>query len=515
MTFDAIESNAFAKNGFNVSEQLSKLHAGFDNTVSAVNGAYENLSASLDDNVANWLGEEPGLKLDKTTVYDKVKQMYSGVKESDGKKTLGLKEISNRKINPDTEYANVKQHSGFSAEVISTTKENLKAELDGSGVRTYRADDRPDLFSKNDMYVDKIRVDANGNIIDRIQTKFVGGNADECYRALKSKEFDRYIEDGKVNKLEIPKDYYKDVKASIANELKELETEHTAVEAKGDSSALKSVDRQISHLKKMDDMLEQSTVTSDEAVYATRHPERYVSKLMAEEVVKTSATEGLRAGATAAALTCTVSTIDNVQKVMSGEITPEEAAVNVTKDTALAGGVGFATQFVSSAVTQSMSASSHTLIRSISNAGIPAAAITMAISSYDSIIDYAQGTIDESELAKDLGKNAVNIAGSAAGSAAVGAIYGSVVPGAGTAVGGAVGFAAGIAGGMVGTAVASEAYETALEYGPEVAQGFADKAQEMATQTVEVAQKYVPNKVESIKTALNTYINTNNLPIKI
>ena len=41
---------------------------------------------------------------------------------------------------------------------------------------TYRADDRPDLFHKNDQFVDKIRVDADGNVLERIQTKFVGSD---------------------------------------------------------------------------------------------------------------------------------------------------------------------------------------------------------------------------------------------------------------------------------------------------------------------------------------------------
>ena len=76
-----------------------------------------------------------------------------------------------------------------------------------TGVKTYRADDRPDLFQKNDQYVDKIRVDSTGNI-ERIQVKFVGKDAAECLSKLTSKDFDKYFNDGKVDKMEVPKDYY-------------------------------------------------------------------------------------------------------------------------------------------------------------------------------------------------------------------------------------------------------------------------------------------------------------------
>lgn len=510
MTFDTIESSAFTKASFQVSDHLSKLHTGFDSKVSAVSGVYENFSSALDDNVAKWLGEEVR-NVKPSTVCDKVKQMYSGTKLSDGKSTLGLKEINNRKIDPNNYYRSIKQHAGFSAEVISTAKENLKAELDNTGIRTYRADDRPDLFAKNDQYVDKFREDQNGKIIERIQTKFVGKDPADCFKKLQSSKYDKYIYDGMVDKLEIPKDYYEGVKNCIADKRESLNKQLETVTAKNDPEAMKSIQRQIDRNTKLDGMLEQSTVTSDEAVYATEHPERYACKRLVENIAKAGHTEGIKAGAAAAGLTAAVSIVDNVQKTMNGEISPEAAAANVAKDTAIAGAMGYGTTFVSTAVSQAMSASSHTLIKALGNSGLPAATITFAVSSYDSIIDYAQGTIDEAELALDLSKNAVNIAGGALGSAAAGAVLGSVVPGAGTVVG----FTVGLVGGIVGTAVASEMYSTALEYGPEVAQGFADKAQEMASQAVETVQQYASEKVDGIKSALNTFIKENNLPFTV
>lgn len=513
MTFDAIDSSAFIKNGFNVSEQLSKLHAGFDKTVSAVNGAYENFSAATTENVSKWLGEQGALNVEMSSVRDSVKQMYSGTENLDGTKTLGLKEISEWKINPEYADQNIKQQAGYAAEVISTAKENLIAEAEGTGTKTWRADDRPDLFQKNDQYVDKIREYADGTI-EKVQTKFVGDSAEECLSKMTSKKYDKYFEDGRIDKMEVPSDYYDDMKELIAEKKAGLEQQLERVSADGKEDVAQKKQAQIDRLNKIDEKLEKSTVSKQEAIEARINPEGYTRRITRDAVidnVKTSGKEGLKSGAMAAGLTATISTVDNVQKVMNGEITPEEAAKDIAKDTAIAGGVGFGSTFVSSAVSQTMSASSHELIKSIGNSGAPAMAVAFAVSSYESVSDYAQGTIDSTQLAVDLGKNAVNIAGSVAGSAVAGAVVGSVVPGAGTAVG----FVAGMAGGMVGTAVASEAYTTALEYGPEVAQGFANKAQEMATQTVETAQKYAPDKVADIKTALNTYIKENNLPIKV
>lgn len=542
MTFDAIESSAFAKGSLNLSEQLSKLHAGFDSKVSAARGVYEDFSVAANENVAKWLGEETALQIEPTSVRDTVKQMYSGVENADGTKTLGLKEISEWKVNPDYAEQNIKQQSGYAAEVISTAKENLIAEAEGTGTKTWRADDRPDLFQKNDQYVDKIREYADGTI-EKIQTKFVGNNAKECLSRLTSKDYDKYFEEGRVDKLEVPSDYYDEMKELITEKKASLEQQIDRVKKLGKEDVAQKKQAQLDRLEQVDKMLEKSTVSRKEAIDARINPERYKRKIIMRTVVdgvKTSNREGIKSGAIAAGLTATVSTVDNVQKVMSGEITPEEAATDIAKDTAIAGVAGYGTAFISTAASQAMSASSRTLIKSIGDAGIPAMAITFAVSSYDSVSDYAQGTIDGSELATDLGRNAVNVAGGALGSAAAGAaataivgvavhgaatgaatgaVAGSVVPGAGTAAGGAVGgvigFAAGLAGGMVGTAIASEAYTTALEYGPEAAQGFADKAQEMADQAVESVQQYAPTKVDSIKTALHTYIKENNLPIKV
>ena len=255
-------------------------------------------------------------------------------------------------------------------------------------------------------------------------------------------------------------------------------------------------------------MLEQSTVTSDEAIYATQHPKRYVSKLFMENTFAESHKAGIENAAFAATITAATSTVDNVLKVMEGDITAQEAFVDTVKDTGAAGGLAYGTAFVSTAVSQAMSGSCHKLISSLGKAGIPAAVISFGVQSFDSVNDYANGIIDEKELAYDLGENAAQIGGSIAGAALAGAAVGSIVPGAGTAVG----FATGLVGGMVGCAVASEAYVSAVEFGAEHAQIIADKAQEMAAHTIEIATEVIPDQVGNIVSSVNDFVSEFKLP---
>jgi hypothetical protein len=123
-----------------------------------------------------------------------------------------------------------------------------------------------------------------------------------------------------------------------------------------------------------------------------------------------------------------------------------------------------------------MSNSSHTLIKSLGKANVPAAVISFGMASYDSVIDYAQGKISGEKLAIDLGESATGVLGSMTGAALSGAALGSVVPGAGNVAG----FAVGLVGGMVGYALSTEAYATAVEAATGGVGVLADKAQAAA-----------------------------------
>ena len=515
MTFDMFESGGLDAAKFDLRGQMATLHRGFESSLRSQYDVFMNIPDSVDRNVAYWLeintaDAAADLAALRTEVMSSAKQMYNGITYEDGFKTLGLKDIGDWKVSKEYKNQNIKQHSGYAAEVIGTTKENLIAEKNGTGVKTYRADDRPDLFQKNDQYVDKIRVDGNGNM-ERVQVKFVGKDASECLAKLTSKNYDKYFNDGKVDKVEVPKDYYDGMKALIPDKISKLEEQLQRVRENGNTEAAKKIEAQIDRYNKIDQMLEQSTVSSDEAIEAVKHPKRYTQKLFAKDTFVESHRAGMESAAVAVTITAAVSTVDNVGKIMDGEVTPQEAFIDVAKDTGVAGGVAYGTVFVSTAVSQTMSASSHQLIQSLGHSGVPAAVISFGVQSYDSVIDYATGEITGKELAYDLGENAAQVGGGIAGAALAGAAVGSVVPGAGTAVG----FGVGLVGGMVGCAVASEAYASAVAFGAEHVDELADKAQEMANKTVDIAKEVVPDKVDYIVSSINTFATVNNLPFRI
>ena len=517
MTIDMFESLSLDKASFDLKGRMTELRSGFSNSLEAKYDAYMDMPDSVDGNISHWVDVDlsmidgAALGALRPTFMDSVTQMYNGIDLANGKTGLGIKDISQWKIHKDYQYQNTKQHAGYAAEVIGTTKENMIAKLNGSDVKTYRADDRPDLFKRNDQYVDKIRVDASGNIVDRIQVKFVGDSAESCLQKMTSRKYDKYFNDGQINKMEVPKDYYDGMKKLIPEKIEGLEKQLARVTEKGDVEAIKAKEAQIERFKKIDQMLEKSSVTSTEAKEAVLHPKRYATKLFLKDTFAECNKAGLEQAAIAASITAAVSTVDNVTKVMDGEITAQEAFIDVAKDTGAAGGIAYGTAFISTAVSHTMSASSQQLIHSLGKAGVPAAVISFGVQSYDSVIDYAEGVIDGKQLAYDLGESAAQVGGSIAGAAVAGAALGSVVPGAGTVVG----FGVGMVGGMVGCAVASEAYASAVEFGGEHADVLAEKAQEMASRTVDIAREVVPDKVGNVVTSLNEYATANNLPFRV
>ena len=209
MNLDMLESGAMDRNVLDLSDKMKKMHSGFESAVKPESGTFSGITNHIDKNISNWLGvkinENTDLSAVRGSFMDTAKVMYYGEDLGNGHRTLGLNEINARKRNPDYYYQNLKQQSGFSAEIIGTAKENMQAKIDGTGITTYRADDlakkHPDLFSVNDQYVDKVRIDSNGYIVDTIQVKFVGNNAESCLSKLMSKSYDKYYENNNLTKM--------------------------------------------------------------------------------------------------------------------------------------------------------------------------------------------------------------------------------------------------------------------------------------------------------------------------
>lgn len=502
----------------------------FDDAAVKLKEGYKKFDFSTSSQISKWLGLEGKSidGLDGIQFKNEIKGMYEG-KTIDGKQTLGLKQIGKYKLNKQYRQQNIKQQAGYAAEVISTTKENLIAKTEGTGITTVRTEDFSE-FGHNDQYVDKVRLDSNGKVIDRIQMKFVGKDAKDCLNKLLSGNMDKYYDSTKVDKLEIPKDFYDEIKSKnlIGKKMEGYQKQLDKVTALGKTEEIEKYTAQLNRCKELESKLERSTVSSDEAVFARKYPKSYTMNLTQNHI------EGVRGGLTAAALTGVVSTVDNVSKFVSGEISAGDMAIDIAKDTGIAGAIGYGTGFVSSAVSQAMRGSSHALIQSAGKLGIPAAIISFGVESFDSVTAYANGNIDAGELAYDLGENAASVAGGALGGVAIGAAAGSIVPGVGTVIGG-------IVGGLVGTAVAGEAYNSIAETVSEVQENgigvlgdkaqkaamdkiantaksmevIGSKAQEMANGVVELVTKEMPDMAGNICSAINNFAAEFKLPIAV
>lgn len=526
MRIDTIETNGLNVEKIELNSHLKALNKGFETYTKSIDGSFQNIDTTVDSNLQRMLGIEDSVAIASLhpTIMDATKEMLYGV-ERNGFKTMGLNDLSKWKLDSSSDYyyQNLKQQSGFAAEILSTYKENLTAKANGSELTTYRADDLPELFQRNDQYVDKVRMNRDGQIVERIQTKFVGKDGKDWLSKMMSKDFEKYLDGEHVDKLECPKDYYDDVKAAISEKISNLEKQFERVTADGKTDVAENIQKKIDKLNKIDEMVEQSNTTTGEAMYARLHPKSVAAKIFATETVKLSNSEGLKSGAFAAGITFTVSTVDNVSAYLDGEITAEEMVKDIATETVAAGALGYGTQFISTAVSQTMRASSSQLIRSVGGSCLPAAVVSFAVESYDSISDFAQGEISGSELAYDLGENATAIAGGIKGAAVgasvgtkIGAVVGTVAGPAGTAVGTAVGGVTGsIVGGVVGCVVASEVYATAVEFGAEHVEQISEKAQEFADSTIEAVKEAVPEQLDNVKSAFNSFASSINLPIHV
>lgn len=480
-SFDQSLMNIEKNNINGIRQALNKSYdSGFDGDSDVF---MNNDSEENDNSIANWLGLDnlpgntDGIRENRVSLYEIIDDMFNGHEIDDtGRRSLSLNEISQYSINPEYRTTNIRQQAGFAAEVISTARENMQASVDGTGARSFRADDLPDSVrqelrdlgdtyeyaTRNDQFVDRIRIYADGTF-DRIQTKFVGSDANSCFQRLRSNDFARYFEatiEGTDNRIvdhvEIPRDYYDEIMESlIPNERTNLQQQLERVTESGNTNAIESVQARLSRLDAIESSIEPSTVTSREAIFARMHPRAYSAAMFARGTVVAGVREGLEGAAFTAAITAGVSTIDNYRLYMNGEISIEDALSDIARDTGLAAAEGFIPDFVTGSVNYAFQNSSHTLLRSLSAYQVPSMVISFGIDSYDDFSNYAAGEITGLELAYELGDNAVQVLGAAAGATALGPVPGGSLVGA-----------------IAGAALASKAYETAVElaveYGPDV-----------------------------------------------
>ena len=449
-------------------------------------------------------------KIDQKGIQDTIKQMYYG-----GEKILGLQKIGTWKINPDYHLQNIRQQSGYVAEIIGVARENIAAKVKGTNIETFRVTDLPEKLrklyniSKYDQHVDIVRV-KNGKIIETSQIKHLGDNAIHYIRKFaEPKYFEKYFT-GKVDKVEIPSDVFPKFKDLLPKEIKRLQEQIKHLEKHGKTEIASKLRDRIARLEQVQKIVKSHNVSYGEAIFARLNIKKYVSQFFNNKVVPEVVKKAGKDGLLGAGIIGGVELVKVIPKLMNGSMSPVEALTEVSKK-ATEGAISFGGgRIISEGITFAMEKSSHQLIKNLVKNAFPSfmagGIIYFGISSFDSVIDYTQGKIDGITLAHKLGSN---------GAEAAGMVIGGTV---GTMVGGPVG---GFIGGTVGSLLAGQAYKTMIEIGKsEEAQIYAENAKALALSTIEQAKALengtdVSSKVIAMRNSFNEYFTENKIPVSV
>lgn len=351
----------------------------------------------------------------------------------DGKR--GLYEISQSKVNPDYRATNLKQQAGFSAEVKETARTNADRAFQGDSHRVSRTDD---LGAVNDQLVDIAEVGADGKMVpgSGVQVKFVGSSPEACATKLLGEKYAKYAENDVS--IMVPSDYYDETKLAIQEKINQWENQIDNAKAKGDSERVARLQEKQQHAQKIKDNLKRSKVTNEDAIEARLTPKLSVAK----DALGTMHRAGLEGAKYGAAIGCTVATMQHLVRVASGEEKASDALVAIGKETGQAAVGGYVASAASTGLATVMRQTGVKVLQSLSKSGVPAAMVSLAVSSFSSIASWMCGEITAEQCLKDVGQNGMSVLGGMGGAVVgqavvpipvIGAILGSLV---GTALSG-------------------------------------------------------------------------------
>ncbi|MCQ2859074.1 hypothetical protein JT171_05475 [Helicobacter pylori] len=358
-----------------------------------------------------------------------------------------LEEISKRKINPNYTNQNINQQAGYSAEIKEQARVNEHNILAGKRERIVQYDNLsseqkaqikkffPNYAtpSKNHELVDYISVDKKGNIIPgtAVQSKFVGKNGEECFKKLLSKDYEKYFKNGA--KMNVPKDYYRDIQKATDAEIKKLESQIAKQKGLGDFQKAAILEKELQKCKTIKAHTRPASITKKEAIEARLNPNLSTAK----DVTSISHQAGMNAAQTGALIGGWVSAITNIYECIANGKDPMKALKHTLVATAKGGALSYGSAFASSSLGGLMQSSANKIIQSLGKGSVPAMIVGACVANATILGRYFSGKIDKTELLKQLGKANTTLISSGAM-----AVAGQVlipIPVVGALVGGFVG----------------------------------------------------------------------------
>lgn len=346
----------------------------------------------------------------------------------------GLKQVAESKVNPDFEYQNIKQQAGFSAEIHYVDKENADSIINDTKKTIYRSND---IGRGNDPIYDVLSIDENGDPTWGAQMKFCGRfetseqiqiSSKNIVNKLASPKWERY----RGNKVLIPKEQYFEAKKYAEDTSKEYQNQADKFRMSGDVEKADMLDKKASVYNQISIDLQDSGITSKEALFLREHPKLATAKY----VIETSNLAGIENAKCAAIMSGSISVAQNVVSVMMNKKDANEAIFDVGEDIIKGSATGYIIGFSDSVVRGFMKSSQNSVFVNLSKTNVPAMIATATVQVGKSLIRFANGEIDSLELIEELGEKGTGMMAASFG-AAVGT---AILPGIGTLIGGMVGY---------------------------------------------------------------------------
>ena len=322
-----------------------------------------------------------------------------------GQSKRSLKSISESKLGiTELEWnRNKRQQSGFSAEIIETTKINKQRIIKGQKVRSFRYDD---LGKTNDQLVDVIDAeempDGSWKEISGtgVQMKFIGKNGGETFDKLCASKNEKYFKNGVP--VKIPKDFYEDFCKRADDKIDGVKQEIEALKAsKADPSLMASKKAQLEKYKTIRQKTLSSETTSKEAFFARDNPGIYT----AQSMLGTAHEAGKEAAKSGAVIGGGMAIVFNLDAVLKGKPV-DEAIKDVAVKSAKSAARSYAVASGATLIDGGIKHYKEDLPKLLKNAKAPTEIAGFIVDAASSFYNYYNGNISGVDCMKQLAVSA-------------------------------------------------------------------------------------------------------------
>ncbi len=331
---------------------------------------------------------------------------YEGVDRETGQVLKrSLKKVSESKVNPEFEQANIKQQAGFAAELKEVARRRATERIAGKSPQTIRTDDIAGHV--NDQFYDiTCSVDKNNNPIPgaSAQMKFVGASAEDATNKLLSKDFEKYIKHDV--QMVVPKDYYERIQSNLNEKIVSLERQIEYLSRDGSKAEIKkNQEAYLDKCRRLQKNLRASEVTNAEALQARLSPKLSTGI----DIAKNAHRGGIEAAKVSAIVAGGASIIKNTVAVYNGEKTIGEATCDVAIDTGEIAVMGYVVGASSSAIKGWLLNAGSKTFRSVGKSNLPAFVAAVSIEVGQVFYLYYKGEINGVRCVELVGEKCLGV----------------------------------------------------------------------------------------------------------